>query len=103
LSIRDGASSAWKLFTPTDVVGAGVHLGQLGLAGLDVGDGGLVEGELLIAPWLVTWMRSDPPARGWTSSIQNWTWSGPCSWSARVSTTGGLVLVPPALSASELG
>src|SRR5215207_81783 len=50
---------------------------------------------------LVTWMRSDPPERRWTSSIQNWTSCGPCSWSARVSTTGGSVLVPPALSTPE--
>jgi hypothetical protein len=29
LSISNSPSSAWKLFTPTGVVGAGVHLGQL--------------------------------------------------------------------------
>src|SRR5215213_3715881 len=46
-------------------------------------------------------MRSEPPERRWTSSIQYPTSSGPCSWLARVSTTGGLVLVPPALSTPE--
>jgi len=50
----------------------------------------------------VTWMASDPPARRWTYSIQNWICAGLCSWSARVSITGGLVLLPPALSVSEL-
>jgi hypothetical protein len=32
------------------VVGAGVDFGQLYLAGLDVGDGGLVVGELVVKP-----------------------------------------------------